>query len=317
MNILLVGFYGEGNLGDNAILSSIIRNIPDKHKIFITSGKRASSARGFTIKRRGIASWIPFIHYVKQSSHTIFSGGILQDWSFDGVAFFALRILAAKMANSRVSLWGTGLGPIKRKGLITLAKRALRRVDCAWLRDKESQAFFKSLTGKSANLGTDWSWGTDVVREINNSKKYTGINLREWKNYSFTKLVKKELNLSSNELMGIAARKYDACAIKSLSHKIRVIIPEDFENLLLICNQLKSGIAMRYHVALAMIRTGVPVKLISYDDKVTNLANDANVDVVSEGKSHYKVADQLFLDDNYKRFETMRSSFLSYLSQAF
>ena len=315
MNILLVGFYGEGNLGDNTILNSIVSNIPDRHKLFITSGSNASSARGFKIKRRGISSWIPFIHNVKQCKHTIFSGGILQDWSFEGVTFFALRILAAHMAKSNVSLWGAGLGPVNRKGLLPLVKKSLNRVNCAWLRDEESKSFFETISGKSAYLGTDWSWGTNIVQEQIQNKKLTGINLREWRKYDFIKLVRKELELSKGEFIGLAARTNDTKVIKGLSNKIRVIKLDDFENLLLLCNQLQKGIAMRYHIALAMIRGQVPVKLIPYDNKVISLANEANVDIISEKKSHFKVAHEDFLNNSYKKYDCMKSAFHSYLDQ--
>ena len=73
------------------------------------------------------------------------------------------------------------------------------------------------------------------------------------------------------------------------------------------------GIAMRYHVALAMLRAGVPTKLIAYDDKVAGLAKEADVNLLSENNiSDFKIAQPGFDEDNQYRFSQMQKAFAQF-----
>ncbi|HAE40234.1 MAG TPA: hypothetical protein DCG57_16610, partial [Candidatus Riflebacteria bacterium] len=149
MKILLCGFFGEGNLGDETILQAIRQQLPDSCSLTITSG-RLSSIGGQSIGRRGILAWPAFIQALLENDAAIFSGGILQDWSFEGVTFFALRMIAASMLRCEPALWGAGIGPLRSPGGKKLASRALKRVNSAWLRDDASNRLYQELTGNAA-----------------------------------------------------------------------------------------------------------------------------------------------------------------------
>jgi polysaccharide pyruvyl transferase WcaK-like protein len=314
MNIILTGFYGEGNLGDEAILEALCRNIPDNAKIRFTSGKFHKQARGIPIRRRGLLSWPKFVTSLKNSKHCIFSGGILQDWSFEGVSFFALRILAAKVAGAQPSLWGAGLGPIKRPGLRPLAAKALRRVEAAWLRDQYSVNEFKELTGKKAQLGTDWSWDLGIETASKSHGNALGINIRPWFENEWQKNLKIQLDVKSEPRIAIGARLEDLKLLKTLLPGSPYLNPGSFEELLRICANLKLGIAMRYHVALAMIRARIPVKLITYDEKVREIAKESNICALSENSlTDFRKADNAFFKTHKKRIEQMKEAFTKFL----
>ena len=128
-NILLTGFFGEGNLGDEAILKAIYENLPKEITPIITSGSKHSF--GIDIRRRGIFSIIPFLKAAYQSPVTLFTGGILQDWSWEGVTFFAYRIIAAAKMGSTPVLFGAGIGPLRSEKARRLVKKALSFVKIA------------------------------------------------------------------------------------------------------------------------------------------------------------------------------------------
>lgn len=298
MNFLLVGFYGEDNLGDNAILEAIKKNIPNANDYCATAGKYLKNKN--TIKRRGILSWAPFIKAATKCDHSIFSGGILQDWTSEGVLFFALRIIASSILNCKPSLWGAGIGPLRSKPLTSITKKALKHVDCAWLRDTTSLKLYESLTNKGGNLGADWSWAYELPNhDAARIKNKELINLRPWK-FNLKELNNLKLEKTKNNIItGIAARNEDIKEIRSLFPDSEIIKPSDFEQLLSICSKYEKGTAMRYHVALAMIRSGVKTTLIPYDSKVEELKSALE-------------APSIFIQKSEKNYAEMQEAFKNY-----
>ncbi len=162
MSLVCVGFFGEGNLGDEAILEGLLTRVPTHRPVYVTAGRHplpsslADRVQG--LPRRGVAAWPAFLAGLRQADQVVFTGGLLQDWSVDGVAFYALRLLAASLAGRRPSLWGAGLGPLRSAAARAVATRVLRRAHPVWVRDQASADLFQRLTGRAAHLGCDWSW---------------------------------------------------------------------------------------------------------------------------------------------------------------
>ncbi|MGM0600334.1 MAG: polysaccharide pyruvyl transferase family protein [Candidatus Rifleibacteriota bacterium] len=311
MKILLCGFFGEGNLGDEAILRAVYANIPAQAKLAVTCGRHLSMSGPAIITRKGLKAWPEYLQQAKESDLAVFSGGILQDWTFEGITFFALRILAASIFKAKPALIGTGLGPMRRLAARKISKKALSRVKYAWLRDKPSQELFAKLSKTQANLGTDWTWyfkpETSPMAFANGP---IGINLRNWPYCRWQNRINAKLKHIDRKIIGIAARKSDFSMIKKLCPSSTLIKPETINELNLVCQNLSFGIAMRYHVALTMLRCGLPVALIDYDNKVANLADEAGVKLLKQGiVGDFKTAGPSFLSDNQSRFARMQSAF--------
>ncbi len=302
MNILLTGFYGEGNLGDETILRAIILNLPPFVSPIITSGKTkpALSDDRFPryIRRRGVFSWSPFLCNALKSKKAIFSGGILQDWSADGVLFFASRIFAAAALKCAPSLWGAGIGPLRSKAARSIAAKALKYTEKVWLRDEASATLYKDLINRTPEIGTDWSWHfNSPTKPQTIIDGLTAINLRPWKhNISELEALKTTQFAQNTKFLGMPARKEDIKAIKALFPTAEIIQPATFEDYMTQCAVAENGIAMRYHAALAMLRAGTNLKLVPYDTKVEELKKAI-------------VNKQNYIATNEKRFEQMREAF--------
>lgn len=302
MNILLTGFYGEGNLGDETILRAILLNLPPFATPIITSGKTKAAFLNDRcprcIRRHGVFSWAPFLNSALKCKKAVFSGGILQDWSADGVLFFASRIFAAAALKCAPSLWGAGIGPLRSKAARSLTTKALKHVDKVWLRDKASIALYKELTNKNANRGTDWSWHFDLPTNTQTTAGgLTAVNLRPWKHPISELEVLKTTQLEPNtKILGMPARGEDIKAIKAVFPMAEIIQPTTFEDYIAQCAVAENGIAMRYHAALAMLRAGVNLQLVPYDTKVEELKE------AIKNKQNYIAA-------NKKRLEQMKAAF--------
>jgi hypothetical protein len=280
MSLLAVGFFGEGNLGDAAILEGIRQSLPRSFRLSATAGLEPVPAGVVRTRRKGLAAWPVFLSEARQADRIVFAGGILQDWSMDGVLFFALRLLAAELLGRPAELWGAGLGPLRRAPLRRIATRSLRRVTTAWLRDQPSVDLFQDLTGRSARLGTDWSWGLAATpaNSAPDADGAVGINLRPWSDPTWEMAVP-AVATTHGPTIGIAARAEDARLCQRLMPDRPCFQPERFGELLTFCGRLREGWAMRYHVLLAMLRAGLPTVALPYDDKVASLAREAGLRV--------------------------------------
>lgn len=317
-SILITGFFGEGNLGDEAILSAICEILPKEITPIITSNSKHNF--GKDIRRRGLLSYLPFIKASIQSPITIFTGGILQDWSWEGVTFFAHRIiLAAKMGSTPV-LFGTGIGPLRSEKAKKLVKKALSFVKIAYVRDKTSFDLYKSLLpNANVYLGTDWTWHfpieeKKIIKKENN--KIFGINLRQWKNETLLNNAISQINNFKGEKIGLIARRSDISLIEKLDNVSQNICPTNFIDFAQKCENLTYGIAMRYHAALAMLRSGLPTKLVCYDSKVKDLAIATEMKLDKDNISiGFNKPSNDFICKNKLLYKKMENSFLELLFQ--
>ncbi len=316
MKIIITGFFGERNLGDEAILSALLSCLGSSHKLALTCGRFPSVSGPEMIARRGLRAWPQYLAALKQADRVIFSGGILQDWSFEGITFFALRLLAASIFSAEPSLWGAGLGPIRKLAARRIARKALSRVRVAWLRDRGSRDLFTELTDNPACLGTDWSWSFPVEPSaLAYANAPLAVNLRPWPFSEWQSHVEAQQKHIDRQVIGVPARPSDIAVIKQFFQAATVFSPESFADAGRQCQRFSYAIAMRYHIALVMLRSGLPVKLIAYDDKVANLAKEAGVTLLSDNRvSDFRQAHSGFFTDNESRFAEMRREFTRYFA---
>lgn len=316
MKILIPGFFGEGNLGDETILQAICSCLPAGSNATVTSGSLAQGPAA-PIRRRGLVSWPAYLQAVAESRHAVFSGGILQDWSFEGVTWFALRLIAAATMGCKTSLWGAGVGPLRSRWARTIVSRALRRVSHAWLRDLESIKLFDELGPIKAEFGADWSWIFPVRWQAEpRLNGPLGLNLRPWKSGNFADLVAHQLRHNERQIIGLAARRDDMAAIRQLAPGASIVRPASFTEFAEACGNLSHGLAMRYHAGLAMIRAGLPVKLAAYDTKVMELATDAGIQILQQNQvADFRQARPGFCTENEARLQKMRAAFAAMLAQ--
>lgn len=312
---LLVGFYGEGNLGDQAILQGIISSIPEPAAFAVTSGVADQTPGVAVTPRRGLCSWLPFLHALKMSSHIVFSGGILQDWTFEGITFYALRLLAARAFGRQIGLWGAGLGPIRSQTARVIVRNTLACADEVWLRDRESLKLYQSFSLRNAKLGADWSWAlTKVAKRCRRSCNFIGLNLRPWFDPKWLQIARNNLGSGRlhDRILGISARNEDTCALKNEFPNIEIAVPKSFEELLGLSDCLKEAWVMRFHVILAMLRSNIPIYPLSYDVKAESICREAGIDpeIVRPQK-----ASGSFPVDQAGRFAAMREAFRMFLEK--
>ena len=140
MKIVLAGYYGYGNLGDEAILEALIsgiRHIQPGSEITVLSADPPATEECYKVKAVKRFSIIKVIRAIRSADAFIMGGGgILQDvTSGRSLNYYLLLIWLAKFFKKRSILLGQGIGPLKGSKLL---KHILRNIDLITVRDEES-----------------------------------------------------------------------------------------------------------------------------------------------------------------------------------
>lgn len=166
MHIVLSGYYGFDNVGDDAIMYAIIqalRKIDAGVEITVLSNNPAATQREFGVS--AVNRWkLGEVSAVLKRADGLISGGgsLMQDaTSMKTIPYYAGIIRMAKMHGTPVFVYAQGMGPI-HKGLSKwITKSTFNKVDGVTVRDVESLELLHNIGVRSgrgkATLEKAWS----------------------------------------------------------------------------------------------------------------------------------------------------------------
>ncbi|MFW6730550.1 MAG: polysaccharide pyruvyl transferase CsaB [Synechococcus sp.] len=160
---LIVGYYGEHNLGDDALLATLLEQLPEAARAgaVVTAADAtavAVLAPVATVPRRSLAR---VRQALAQADALVFGGGsLLQDsTSVRSLLYYALLIVQARLQGIPVLFWGQGLGPLNHRRSRWLVARLLPLVSAAAWRDAASAALARQLGRPPGDaMGADPVW---------------------------------------------------------------------------------------------------------------------------------------------------------------
>lgn len=198
--ILIAGYHGFGNCGDEAILLAMKKNIGALY------GDASLAALSFTPEETsriyGIRSVDRFkaakaLKAIAESDILILGGGsLLQDeTSFRSLLYYLSIIFAAKFFGKKAMLYSNGIGPVSKRLSKLLIRFIVNRADLITLREETSLNALRELgvTRPPAYVTADPAFTLEgaceaSAREILNSegivyeKRIVGVSIRPWKN---------------------------------------------------------------------------------------------------------------------------------------
>lgn len=146
--ILLCGYYGEHNLGDDALLEVLNKQLPKQWQPLITAydekAVKAIVPNGKVVNRRSLKT---VLKSIKQVQVVVLGGGsLLQDsTSFRSLVYYVVLILVARIKRKPVLLWGQGLGPLRHAWSRYLVGRVLNSATSITWRDSTSMQLAKRI----------------------------------------------------------------------------------------------------------------------------------------------------------------------------
>ena len=152
--IVLCGYYGYGNTGDNALLRAACRRaeraFPGQTVCALTRrGKRDSQVFGISCIRR--SSPLAIRRALRGARVLVFGGGtLLQDFtSFRSLLYYCAILRYARRQGLRIELWANGLGLSGSYWSERILKKALAGCDFVGLRDGVSWQLARELMGEA------------------------------------------------------------------------------------------------------------------------------------------------------------------------
>lgn len=299
--VLISGYYGFDNSGDDAILKAIIQDIKEQDenveiRVLSKSPSQTEEIYGVSAVDRFNPSEV--IREMKNTDLLISGGGsLLQDVTSTRSLLYYLAIMKlAQICNKPFMIYANGIGPIDGKLNRTLTKRILNKAELITLRDEESKEYVLNMGVKNENIHVtaDPVFTLEAVSKeevseiferegIEKDKKMIGISVRLWKN-------SEELIDVLAKSIDVMAEKYDADVLLvpmhypvdlDISNKIldRVkckncyVLEEKYnvEEIMGIIRELEIILAMRLHALIYAATQYVPIVGLVYDPKVRGI----------------------------------------------
>lgn len=332
--LLVSGYYGFLNAGDDAILHAIQQNIGKKSDIHITV---LSNNPASTTEQYGLDALprfhLPTVIRAIRSCDVLLSGGgsLLQDsTSTRSILYYLLLIRIARFFRKSVMVYANGIGPVTRPLNRFLTKRILSKVDIITVRDQNSYDELRSIGVKNPNIHrtadpvftlrpADSLRGTELLQTTDMTPKtpFVAVSVRSW---SDTDALPAQLALLCDHLyhthhlsvlfllmqpshdleMSLAVQAKMTCPSHILT---ATTTPQE---LMAILGESTLCLAMRLHTIIFSACMSVPILGIDYDPKVASYLQELSMPsagraVDFSGDKAIFVADRLMGEyDNYK-----------------
>jgi len=297
-NILLAGYYGFGNLGDEAILEMVLKQlleITDRDNITVLSGNKEETSRKYNIKTIDRYNVLSIIIRLKESSALVFGGGsLLQDvTSKRSIYYYLFLIKLAKLMGNKVIMLSQGIGPILNEKSKKITSNTLNKVDFISVRDKQSKEFLENIGVDESKISLSAdpviNFKSDEKTENkNDDKKKVCFSLRNWKNANVSgKISNVAEKLAQNNIECYFIPFYyneDLELINEIEknigksatyYKERLSTNEAYD----IIKNMNLLVGVRLHSLIFAAAAVVPFVAVSYDHKVDHFVESVNMNV--------------------------------------
>jgi len=295
--VLLFGYYGEGNLGDELLLKSLLFSLSTDFEIGVLSKKKDKNSN-----YRFFNKFSPLQVYkaLKWADVVVAGGGgLFQDKTSIKSFFYYLSIVFfALLFNKKLYLLGQSFSPLRNRIEEKLLGFILTQCNKVYVRDSLSYNYLKKINvpEEKIKLSTDLVFLLDFNYK-NVEAKYIGINLRRWKDYSLNDIYSLLTNLAgliNKEMAFYALHTEDKYLFDELDNYIKskikfIELAEDNIEEFFPLNIIFIG--MRLHSHILSVLFEIPFIAISYDEKVKGFCEDIGWKFVVDELSSDKIKD--------------------------
>lgn len=191
MRIVVSGYYGYDNVGDEAILESLIttfRSLEPGIEIVVLSGQPETTAARYRVEAVNRWNLLAVWKAIKASDGLVSGGGtLLQDVTGrKSVPYYAGIMQMAAWLDVPFVVYAQGIGPVQSRLNQSITRRVLTKASLLTVRDQRSKAQLLELGIKQAiDIVPDPAFGLSLEREstasITISKQpMIAVALREW-----------------------------------------------------------------------------------------------------------------------------------------
>lgn len=304
--ILISGYLGFENFGDEVLLYILIKNLLEsgyrREDITIISNNPNLTSAIYNIKSINRWNLLEIANATANTNGLVFIGGLFQDkTSFRSFLYYFFQLLLARILKKEIIFYGIGIGPLNKKISQTLLNFGIDKAQLITVRDKGSA--YCSSYSEGLLITCDPAWTMDIdygfqnqIQAINWQAPIIGVALRNDKNLKrdhLTNIADKLARALSNmkdwqallipcmpqEDLPVLYELQNILVGKTPAHT-RITLIENFSRfpitqqagILASCDVM---VGMRYHAILVPLANGKPVLGLIYDNKVKLLLDYA------------------------------------------
>lgn len=284
-DVLISGYYGYKNIGDDSLLKAIVQNLREqKPDVTVTVLSKKPSETSAIYGVNSIHRYDIFkIIYTLRHTRLLISGGgsLLQDvTSTQSYKYYSLIIKTAVRCGAKTMVYANGIGPISEEKNRKDCKKLLEKVDEITLRDEQSMQELEAMgLNKKVTVSADPAFSLKPSGNgISEDTLYFVISVRKWKKLpadfadkiaDVCKYVKEKYNILPVFVPMQSWMDKDIC--NTIASKCGGKIAEPFgdvEKLIEYIKNSKFVLGMRLHTLIYALSVNVPVVALSYDPKV-------------------------------------------------
>lgn len=291
--IVISGYYGFDNLGDEAILAGIISLLKKKNKklkITVLSADPAKTSKVYGVEAVSRNSLINILAVLAEADLFISGGGsLLQDITGNfSVPYYLALAWLAKLQGTKVVYYAQGAGPLNKKWSQKLTALTLNRFDFLGARDQKTKNLLKKIgVKKEIKLTVDPVFALydplATNRQKIKGKVEIGISVRPWSVDYLT-----ELAAALNKFAAAKNVKYllfpmhkgaDEKVSEKLKEKLKVeteilTLANKPQKALTSFRQLDLFVGVRLHSLIFALLNQIPLVALSYDPKIEGLLSE-------------------------------------------
>jgi polysaccharide pyruvyl transferase CsaB len=306
LKIVISGFYGLGNTGDEAILESIVDNLRDgldspEITVFSLSPEQTATTHNVKSVYRGWKKDFKGKVKALKDADLLISGGggLLQDtyptkFLFGPLPYYLLIVFLAKLCGTKVMFFSQGIGPVNSTWGKILMRVFANMADFITVRDQFSKDLLKKLgvTRPESVVTSDIVFAFKQKDDdsclkslpLTGNEKIVSVSVRPWFSHTehYSQLAESLDRLIENEnitpvfvpMEGHHDVRASNLVLEKMKHKDKChLLGPDFtpNQYLNFINSSQLTIGLRLHSLIFSALSGVPHIGLSYDKKVESL----------------------------------------------
>lgn len=313
--IVMSGYFGFDNSGDDAILKAIVKDLREQDpsvRIKVLSKDPSKTEQLCPVTSANRFKLREVISSLRDAQLVISGGGsLLQDvTSTRSLLYYLALMKLAFILKKPVMIYANGIGPINKTFNRRLTKWILERVDLITLRDKGSLDFVKSIGVKNDRImvtadpvftlnPAERERIKEILRieGIDTSRQLIGISVRNWKNDDalIQAVAKGTRRLIDDKSVGVVMIPMHYPEDLEISERISDLSGSNncwtlkgkysVEEIMGIIREMEIMAAMRLHSLIYAATQGVPMAGLVYDPKVKGFLDELGLDHYTDVKS--------------------------------
>ncbi|MDQ0254513.1 polysaccharide pyruvyl transferase CsaB [Evansella vedderi] len=346
MEIVISGYYGFDNVGDEAILLSIIQGLKkDFPSISITVLSNQPKKTAALYKVKAVNRWKlkEVIQAIKTADGVISGGGgLLQDKTGSTTVLYYCGIMwLAHLLKKPFFVYAQGIGPIQRKWNQKITAWTLGKASLLTVRDENSKNYLKSfgvkkeiavvpdpVVGMRVEDKTPCRW----MKTIPNEKPYLTATVRYWLDHkNYLTHIAKGLSLYAEQGFPVVLIPMHGEDDLHCSQEVKQMMTKEaqgntyiapheisIQEKINIIAHSELLVGMRLHSLIFAAINKVPFLSISYDPKVESFSSLCGQQVIGRVDSNSWSWESLMkeIDEYMVRKPLLKSKLVSYTEEA-